>query len=74
MGNWVDRQFFTEGVIDMIEVIIPLPNFISATNYQFPAFNIADSCITVGFFLLCMNFFVKKNKILFDKIINSIIF
>ena len=67
LGNWIDRQFFINGVIDMIEVFIPLPDFISETNYQFPAFNIADSCITVGFSLLCIYFVVKKIKFYLKK-------
>ena len=67
LGNWVDRQFFVDGVIDMIEFFIPLPDFISMQNYQFPAFNIADSCITGGFLLLCVNFIAKKIKFYLKK-------
>ena len=62
IGNWVDRQFFKEGVIDMIEFFIPLPLFISESSYQFPAFNIADSCITISFVLLVADYLIKKVK------------
>ena len=48
-GNWIDRQFFKEGVIDMFQVFIPVPKFlISSGYYHYPAFNIADSCILIG--------------------------
>ena len=60
IGNWIDRQFYPEGVIDMIEVFIPLPKFLANSSYQFPAFNIADSSITIGISLLILRFLWLK--------------
>ena len=46
MGNGIDRAFRPDGVVDMIEVFIPY--IYKSGTYRFPAFNIADSAITVG--------------------------
>jgi signal peptidase II len=56
-GNFIDR-FFRREVVDMIEVFIPLPG----KNYQFPAFNIADSAICVGvcLYFVHVTFFSRK--------------
>ena len=75
-GNFIDRAFRPEGVVDMLEVYIPIPSFmqafvekyVSLTHYgayQFPAFNVADSGICVGVFLYffhVMFFSRKENK------------
>ncbi|MDR1146788.1 MAG: signal peptidase II [Verrucomicrobiales bacterium] len=47
IGNLLDR--FTRGhVIDFVDCLVPLTN-----GYHWPAFNIADSCITVSVAWLC---------------------
>ena len=53
LGNFIDR-IFRGFVIDFIDIYIG--------KYHWPAFNIADSCITVGFIILMINilFFNKK--------------
>ena len=54
-GNIIDR-FFYDAVIDFLDVYIG--------SYHWPAFNIADSAISVGvcFLLLRMLFFSKKES------------
>ena len=42
IGNLIDRAFYSEGVIDFIHL-----EFI-----DFPTFNVADSCLTVGAIVL----------------------
>ncbi len=72
-GNFIDRAFRPEGVIDMIEVFIPVPSFMQSFvggyvrltdfgAYHFPAFNIADSgiCVGVVFYFVHVVFFSKK--------------
>ena len=53
LGNFIDR-IFRGFVIDFIDIYIG--------KYHWPAFNIADSCITLGFVVLMINI-LFKNKI-----------
>lgn len=52
IGNLIDRAFYSEGVIDFIHL-----EFI-----DFPTFNVADSCLTVGAIVLMVYvlFFYKE--------------
>ncbi|MCH5172077.1 MAG: signal peptidase II [Erysipelotrichales bacterium] len=52
MGNMIDRLFYSKGVID----------FISTGFMNFPTFNIADSCLCVGIFLLIIKFIIDEFK------------
>ena len=53
MGNFIDR-IFRGFVIDFIDIYIG--------EFHWPAFNIADSCITLGFIVLMINIlFLNKN-------------
>ncbi len=53
LGNFLDRVF-RGFVVDFIDIYI--------TEYHWPAFNIADGCITCGFMILISNIlFLKKN-------------
>ena len=74
-GNFIDRFFRTGGVVDMIEIFIPVPGFLQSFvskfiqltangTYRFPAFNIADSGICVGVVLYFIHvvFFSKKTE------------
>ena len=74
-GNFIDRAFRNGGVVDMIEVFIPIPAFLHSFiqkfiqltpngTYRFPAFNIADSGICVGVVLYFIHvvFFSKKKE------------
>ena len=54
MGNFLDR-IFRGFVIDFIDIYIG--------KYHWPAFNIADSCITVGFVILMMNILFLNKKL-----------
>ena len=42
-GNLIDRVIYENGVVDFIDVHLP--------GYRWPAFNVADSAISVGVFL-----------------------
>lgn len=55
IGNIIDRLRFG-AVVDFIYV----PVYIF--NYHFPAFNVADSAITVGVCLLILESYVRKKK------------
>lgn len=55
IGNIIDRLRFG-AVLDFIYVHVYI------FNYHFPAFNIADSAITVGVCLLILESFVRKKK------------
>ena len=54
LGNFVDR-IFRGYVVDFIDIYV--------FNYHWPAFNIADSCISVGFVILIMNILFLNKKI-----------
>lgn len=55
IGNIIDRLRFG-AVLDFIYVHVYI------SNYHFPAFNIADSAITVGVCLLILESFVRNKK------------
>ena len=54
LGNFIDR-IFRGFVIDVIDIYIG--------KYHWPAFNIADSCITVGFVVLMINILFLNKKL-----------
>tara|TARA_B100000989_G_scaffold249912_1_gene197574 strand:- start:533 stop:1018 length:486 start_codon:yes stop_codon:yes gene_type:complete len=54
LGNFIDR-IFRGFVIDFIDIYIG--------KYHWPAFNIADSCITVGFIVLMINILFLNKKL-----------
>jgi signal peptidase II len=56
IGNIIDRLRFEGAVVDFIYV----PVYIF--GYHFPAFNVADSAITVGVCLLILESYVRKKK------------
>jgi signal peptidase II len=51
LGNLIDR-LYPGHVIDFIEVGI--------ASYRWPVFNLADSAVTIGGFLLVLTFFLKR--------------
>lgn len=53
-GNFIDR-IFRGYVVDFIDIYV--------FNYHWPAFNIADSCISVGFVILIFNILFLNKKI-----------
>lgn len=74
-GNFIDRFFRPDGVVDMVEVFIPIPSFMQAFvqkfirltangTYQFPAFNVADAgiCVGVALYFFHVVFFSKKKQ------------
>ena len=54
VGNFLDR-IFRGYVVDFIDIYV--------FNYHWPAFNIADSCISVGFVILIFNILFLNKKI-----------
>ena len=54
VGNLIDRLRFGE-VIDFLDVYVE--------NYHWPAFNVADSAITVGVIFLIIHFMFEKQDI-----------
>ena len=54
LGNFVDR-IFRGYVVDFIDIYV--------FNYHWPAFNIADSCISIGFVILIFNILFLNKKI-----------
>jgi signal peptidase II len=53
IGNMIDRVI-NSAVADFLDFYIG--------NYHWPAFNVADSCVFIGVFLLLFeNYFVKKS-------------
>lgn len=54
VGNLIDRLRFGE-VIDFLDVYIE--------NYHWPAFNVADSAITVGVIFLIIHFMFEKQDV-----------
>lgn len=55
IGNLIDRAYRGE-VVDFLDVYV--------SGYHWPAFNVADSCICVGVFLLILFEGRNKNKII----------
>ena len=53
-GNFIDRVF-RGYVIDFIDIYI--------SNYHWPAFNLADSSITIGFIIMMFNILFLNKKI-----------
>ncbi|KAA1042720.1 signal peptidase II [Macrococcus equipercicus] len=53
VGNFIDR-LFRGSVVDFIDTKI--------INYDFPIFNIADSCLTIGVIILLYEILVNENK------------
>ncbi len=54
IGNLIDRIFIGK-VVDFLDFYYK--------SYHFPAFNVADSCITIGVALIIINLiFIKDNK------------
>lgn len=52
-GNFIDRIFRSDGVVDFLNFYI--------FSYNFPAFNVADSFITIGTIILAIYiFFIHK--------------
>ena len=54
VGNFFDR-IFRGYVVDFIDIYV--------FNYHWPAFNIADSCISIGFVILIFNILFLNKKI-----------
>ena len=54
VGNLIDRLRFGE-VIDFLDVYID--------SYHWPAFNVADSAITVGVIFLIIHFMFEKQDV-----------
>ncbi|MDA8711186.1 signal peptidase II [Alphaproteobacteria bacterium] len=54
IGNFIDR-IFRGYVVDFIDIYV--------FNYHWPAFNVADSCISVGFVILIFNILFLNKKI-----------
>ena len=55
MGNLIDR-LLRDSVVDFIDVF--------AGRHQWPAFNVADSALTIGIGLIFIKLFLKKHKVL----------
>ena len=53
-GNLIDRAFFPNGVIDFLAF--------KFGSYHFPTFNIADSLVVVGIFMLLIATLVEDHK------------
>jgi signal peptidase II len=54
IGNFIDR-IFRGYVVDFIDIYV--------FNYHWPAFNIADSCISLGFVILIFNILFLNKKL-----------
>lgn len=55
LGNFIDRAFYEEGVIDFLSLVFG--------NYYFPVFNIADMTLVIGFIGLALLVALNKEKI-----------
>jgi signal peptidase II len=51
-GNFIDRAFFSEGVIDFLSFRFG--------SYFFPTFNVADSALTIGVIILFVTSLFEK--------------
>ena len=51
IGNFIDRMRFGK-VVDFIDI--------SVGEFSWPAFNVADSCLTVGIIIILVPLFIKK--------------
>lgn len=68
LGNFIDR--FRRGfVVDFLDVSWSIPLPFKETNwiYDFPKFNWADSCITLGVLLILVEIFINKESVLLRK-------
>lgn len=54
VGNFIDR-LFRGNVVDFIDTKI--------INYDFPIFNIADACLTIGVLVLLYEMLVNESKV-----------
>ncbi|MBI5427336.1 MAG: signal peptidase II [Nitrospinae bacterium] len=54
IGNMIDRILYKE-VIDFLDFFY--------NDYHWPAFNIADSCITAGVGLMMLDLFLKRHEV-----------
>ena len=54
-GNFIDRAFYPEGVIDFLSFRFG--------NYVFPTFNLADSALTIGVILLMATSVLERKKV-----------
>lgn len=54
IGNFIDR-LFRGNVVDFIDTKI--------INYDFPIFNIADACLTIGVLVLLYEMLVNESKV-----------
>ena len=53
IGNFIDR-LFRGNVVDFIDTRI--------INYDFPIFNVADSCLTIGVFILLYELLINQKE------------
>lgn len=53
IGNFIDR-LFRGNVVDFIDTKI--------INYDFPIFNVADSCLTIGVFILLYELLINQKE------------
>jgi len=60
LGNFIDRMIYGH-VIDFIDIYI--------FNYDFPIFNISDSAIVIGMFIIIYDMIVKGDR--YNEIVNS---
>ncbi len=54
-GNFIDRAFYPEGVIDFLSFHFG--------DYIFPTFNIADSALTIGVIILITTSVLERKKV-----------